>query len=40
MMKRMMDRTMDRKIKHKDVAPILSYDPDIEAETAKHLDED
>ena len=39
-MKRMMDRTMDRKIKHKDVAPILSYDPEIEAETAKHLDED
>ena len=31
---------VDRKIKHKDVAPLLSYDPEIEAETAKHLDED
>ena len=31
---------VDRKIKHKDVAPLLSYDPEIEAETAAHLDED
>ena len=31
---------VDRKIKHKDVAPILFYDPEIEAETVAHLDED
>ena len=31
---------IDRKIKKKDVAPILSYDPDIEAETAATLGED
>ena len=31
---------IDRKIKKKDVTPILSYDPDIEAETAATLDED
>ena len=31
---------VDRKIKHKDVAPLLSYDPEIEAKTAAHLDED
>ncbi len=31
---------VDRKIKHKDVEPILSYDPEIQAETAAHLDED
>ena len=31
---------VDRKIKGKSVAPMLSYDPEIEAETAQHLDED
>ena len=31
---------IDRKIKKKDVAPILSYDSDIQAETEKQLDED
>ena len=31
---------VDRKIKKLDVAPILSYDPEIEAETVKTLDED
>ena len=31
---------IDRKIKKKDVAPILSYDPDIETETAATLGED
>ncbi len=31
---------VDRKIKHKDVAPILSYDPDLQAEAEAHLDED
>ena len=31
---------VDRKIKKKDVAPMLSYDPEIEAETAKELDQD
>ena len=31
---------VDRKIKGKDVAPLLSYDPEIQAETVLHLDED
>ncbi len=31
---------VDRKIKHKDVAPILSYDPELQAEAEAHLDED
>jgi AGCS family alanine or glycine:cation symporter len=31
---------IDRKIKKKDVKPILSYDPDIEEQTAKELDQD
>ena len=31
---------VDRKIKHKDVAPILSYDPEIEAATAKAIAEE
>ena len=31
---------VDRKIKHLDVEPMLSYDPEIQAETAEHLDED
>ena len=31
---------VDRKIKGKDVAPMLSYDEAIQAETAQHLDED
>ncbi len=31
---------VDRKIKKKDVAPILSYDPDIQAQTEKTLDEE
>ena len=31
---------VDRKIRHKDVAPLLSYDPDIQAETEQQLDED
>ena len=30
---------IDRKIKNKDVAPILSYDPEIQAEAEAHLDE-
>ena len=30
----------DRKIKNKDVAPILSYDPEIQAEMQKNLDEE
>ena len=30
---------IDRKIKTKDVAPILSYDPEIQAEAEAHLDE-
>jgi AGCS family alanine or glycine:cation symporter len=30
----------DRKIKNKDVAPILSYDPEIQAEMEKNLDEE
>ena len=31
---------VDRKIKGKDIAPMLSYDEAIQAETAQHLDED
>ncbi len=31
---------IDRKIKNKDVAPILSYDPEIQAEAEAHLDEE
>ncbi len=31
---------VDRKIKKKDVAPMLSYDPDIQSETEKSLDEE
>ena len=31
---------VDRRILKKDVKPVLSYDPEIEAETAKHLDEE
>ena len=31
---------VDRRIKGKDVAPMLSYDEAIQAETAQHLDED
>ena len=31
---------VDRKIKKKDIAPMLSYDPDIQAETEKTLDEE
>jgi AGCS family alanine or glycine:cation symporter len=31
---------VDRKIKGKDIAPMLSYDETIQAETAQHLDED
>ena len=31
---------VDRKIRKKDVAPMLSYDPELEAETAKALDEE
>lgn len=31
---------VDRKIKHRDVAPILSYDPEIQAQTEKELDQD
>ncbi len=31
---------VDRKIKKKDVAPILSYDPEIQAQTEKTLDEE
>ena len=31
---------VDRKIKHKDIEPMLSYDSEIQAETAAHLDED
>ncbi len=31
---------IDRKIKGKDIAPMLSYDDAIQAETAQHLDED
>ena len=31
---------VDRKILHKDVAPMLSYDPEIEAEMAARTDED
>ena len=31
---------IDRKIKKKDVAPVLSYDPEIEAQTAQELDQD
>ena len=31
---------IDRKIKKKDVKPILSYDPEIEEQTAKELDQD
>jgi hypothetical protein len=31
---------VDRKIKGKDIAPMLSYDDAIQAETARHLDED
>ncbi len=31
---------VDRRIKNKDVPPMLSYDPEIESETAKKLDEE
>jgi len=31
---------VDRKIKHKDVAPMLSYDSEIQAETERRLDEE
>ncbi len=31
---------VDRKIKNKDVAPILSYDPEIQSEMEQHLDEE
>ena len=31
---------VDRKVRKKDVAPILSYDPEIEEEAAKELDKD
>lgn len=31
---------IDRKLKHKDVAPMLSYDAEIQAEMEKELDED
>ncbi len=31
---------IDRKVKNKDVSPILSYDPEIQAEAAAHLDEE
>ncbi|MDD6095425.1 MAG: sodium:alanine symporter family protein [Clostridia bacterium] len=31
---------VDRKIKGKDVAPVLSYNPEIEADAAAHLDEE
>lgn len=31
---------VDRKIKKKDIAPILSYDPEIQAQTEKTLDEE
>ena len=31
---------VDRRIKQKDVAPMLSYDPETEAEVAAHLDEE
>ena len=31
---------LDRKVKKKNVEPILSYDPDIQAEQAAGLDED
>ena len=31
---------VDRKVKKKDVAPILSYDPDIQAEAEKDLDQE
>ena len=30
---------VDRKIKHKDVAPMLSYDPEIQKETKQMLDD-
>ncbi len=30
---------VDRKVKHKDVAPVLSYDEELEAEAAAHLDD-
>ncbi len=31
---------VDRKIKHKDVEPMLSYDPELQAEAAQRADED
>ena len=31
---------IDRRVKKKDVAPVLSYDPEIEAEAASNLNED
>ncbi|MBE7093021.1 MAG: alanine:cation symporter family protein [Clostridiales bacterium] len=31
---------VDRKVKNKDIDPILSYDPEIQAEAAAHLDEE
>lgn len=31
---------VDRKVKKKDVAPIISYDPDIEAEAVATLDQE
>ena len=31
---------VDRKIKGKDVEPMLSYDPELQAETKAHLGED
>ena len=31
---------IDRKVKNKDVAPILSYDPEIQADAEAHLDEE
>ena len=31
---------VDRKIKHKDIAPMLSYDPEIQAQTERTLDEE
>jgi hypothetical protein len=31
---------VDRKIKGKDITPILSYDPELQAEAEAHINED
>ena len=38
--KKITQNYVDRRIKHKDVAPILSYDPEIQAQMEKELEQD